>query len=151
MPKKKLKMKFVPPQNERDAIEVVVATAMYIDMWMGRTGEWTLIQAFTRMLDESLWNVVKKCVATESGVTLESTKFEQIGVVGMIEAIGIFCEGLMALDIEPVAEKFCAGFSTQGLISLMKDMEDLKSRADSLQSPMDTLSTLFSQAIVRSL
>lgn len=148
---KKFELHFVAPTSPEDCLEIVTTMSLYLDFWASRSGEWHLLQLITKTIDQSMWDVVAKHVMTPSGLSLASVDFAQIGVAGMLQAMAVFCQGLMDLEIPQEYLRYCAGITSAGIISLIKDAQRVKSELSVLQDPTQMLATLFSRAIAGSL
>lgn len=148
---KKLELKFRAPDNVDDALQLINAIAIYIDLFLGRTDDWGLINLLSKAVDRTLWNTIAKCVITKSGVDLTNVSFSDLGTQGVLMALCVFCEGLESLELPEIMSSFCGGITTSALASMVKDIEKIRQEAEKIQNPGDILTHVISQALARSL
>lgn len=144
-------LKFRPPEDVEACLQVINATSIYIDLYLGRKDDWTLLNLLTKAVDDTLWKIVSKCVVTESGLSIEDVEFKELGTKGVLEALGVFCRGIEELELPDVMGDFCSGLSTNALASMLRDIESIRKEAGSIEDPSHVLSTLISKALARSL
>ncbi|MGL4525048.1 MAG: hypothetical protein ACRCVN_05970 [Spirochaetia bacterium] len=140
-------MKFRPPQNVEDGLEFLSAVSLTLDLYMSRTQEWELAMLMTKVMNGELWGVIAKSIFTESGVSLEGVPYEELGVCGQLKAIGVFCQGLLELELPNIHKSFCAGITTEAILSMIRDLDRVREQATI--EPEQVMSSLLSQVLAR--
>lgn len=148
---KKIEMKFKAPDNIDDALEVISTMSLFLDFWASRAGEWDFLQLLAKSADLSIWNCVAKCVVTKSGKNLQDIDFKELGTAGALQALAVFSNGLMEIEIPQIYLKHCAGISTQSIIDLIKDANRIRKECEGMSDPAALFSSLITRALAGSL
>lgn len=148
---KKLELMFKAPEDVDTCLQVINATSMYIDLYLGRTDNWGLLNLLSKTVDSSLWKVVSKCVVTKSGLSIEDVPIKELGASGVLSALGVFCKGIEDLELPDIMASFCGGITTDAMASMIKDIEKIRQEAEKINDPGGILTNLLGQALARSL
>lgn len=149
--KRELELYFRAPENVEDALEVISNMSLFLDLWSSRSGEWNFLQLLAKSADQTIWACVAKCVVTKSGKNLQDVHFDQLGTAGVLQALCVFCQGLMDIEIPQIYLQHCAGISSDGIIALIKDAQRIRKECALMEDPSMILSTLISRALMGSL
>lgn len=144
-------LRFKEPDNVDDAIDVISTMSLCLDFWASRSGEWDFIMLIAKQLNNEIWQCVAKCVVTKSGKNLTDVDFKALGIKGVLQALSVFCNGLMDLEIPQIYLKHCAGISTDSIINLIKDAERIKKECEGLSDPAGLFANLVTRALTGSL
>lgn len=148
---KDLELRFKAPENIEDALDVISHMSLFLDFWASRAGEWDFLQLLSKSADMSIWNCVSKCVVTKSGKNLQDIQFAQLGTAGVLQALAVFCQGLMNIEIPQIYLQHCAGISTQSIINLIKDAQRIKEECRGMADPAALFGHVVSRALSGSL
>ncbi len=146
-----LSLQFRAPDNVEDALDVISHVSIFLDFWASRAGEWEFLQLLAKSADLSIWHCVSKCVMTQSGKNLQEIDFAQLGTQGVLEALAVFCQGLMDMQVPQIYLRHCAGISTQSIIDLVKDMQKVKEECQNISDPHALFSHILAKALSGSL
>lgn len=148
---KKLELQFRAPDNVDDALEVISNMSLFLDLWASRSGEWDFLQLLAKQVDRSIWNCVAKCVVTKSGKNLQDVDFKDLGTQGVLQALSVFCKGLMDIEIPQIYLQHCAGISTQSIINLIKDAERIREECQGIADPAALFGNIVARVLAGSL
>lgn len=118
---------FKEPKRAIDCLKVIEGMSLLIDMYVSREEEWSLINLLTKNIPVFFWeDVIKKCVVDNRGKPLSQVTCEDLGLVGTIEAIGVFCQGIENLELPDIYRKYCPSISGDAIKNMIKKIAELE-------------------------
>lgn len=148
---KRIDLRFKAPENVDDALQVISTMSLFLDFWASREGEWDFLQLLSKQATGEVWDCVAKCVVTKGGKNLQDVDFAQLGTAGVLEALAVFCKGLMDIEIPQLYLDHCAGISTDSIINLIKDAERIRKECEGMSDPAGLFGSLVARALAGSL
>lgn len=110
-------LKWKKPHGIDESLTLLSAVVPYIEIWAYRRNYALFELAMFNL--KTLWPYVCKHVVDENGVTLEGMKESDVTLAIIVDAVGVFCRGLLKEKMPGVYLNYTAGSPTQGFYNLM--------------------------------
>lgn len=110
-------LKWRKPVGIDASLTLIEAIIPYIEIWAYRRNYALFELAMFNI--KKLWPVVCKHVVDANGVSLEGVKEQDVSIELIVDAMGVFCKGLLDEKLPGVYLDYTAGSPTQGFYNLM--------------------------------
>lgn len=141
-------LKWLPPTTVQDSLSLIADMSLIIDMYLNRTGGYNLFMLISKAPQE-YWTTIAKHVGypVEADylplATMDAKKITDPSLV--LEAIGVFADGLGDIDIPDMYLHYCTGVSPQAVQMMVLDMHKLGASIAKMESV--DIGSVFGQAM----
>lgn len=126
---RKLGLVYKSPQSVEQAMSMLSRLAPILDFYYRRNDDYELFNVLIHAYD-MVWEDVKKCVYTSTGISLESVKFVDLGMSGLLEALHVFVEGINEENIPDQYTAYVGGLHETAIAQLYSDISGGKIKID---------------------
>lgn len=118
---RKLGLVYRSPQSEELAMRLLSNIAPIFDFYYRRNGDYDFFNVLMHSY-EMVWLEIKQCVYTPEGISIESVKFQDLGMSGLLEAIHVFAQGINNENIPDQYTAYNGGLHASAIAQLYKDI-----------------------------
>lgn len=130
-------LKWLAPTTVHDTLALIADLSLIIDMYLNRTGGYNLYMLLAKAPQE-YWETIAKHVGYPvEGDYLPLANMDAKRITDpalVVEALGVFAEGLGDIDIPDMYLHYCTGVSPQAVQMMVLDMHKLGAELAKMES-----------------